>query len=280
MSSADAAASSSPAPTSLSRVLRWGRDAANGIGGAILPATCVACDRHWVAGGGRVCDDCRATIDKLHATPYCGRCGRSMSTFAIRMRDCPQCMHERHWNVKRLVRVGPYDSPLRDMLVSLKYRGEHRIAAACGRMLADSIATEPWSGEIDLLVPVPMHYWRRWQRPCNHAEVLAEAVSRRMGIPLRRAAVHRPRYAPSQTEARSRAQRFEHVKDSFAPSRRPGVEGRRVCIVDNVVVTGATLHEVSKVLRKAGAAAIYAAVFARSAMPGDQRFVDGPDIQP
>jgi ComF family protein len=183
-------------------------------------------------------------------------------------------MHERHWNVRRLVRVGPYAAPLRDMLISLKYHGEHRTAVACGRGLAAAIKTEPWSSEIDLFVPVPMHYWRRLQRPCNHADALAEVVSRLLQIPLRRAAVHRPTYAPSQTQARSRAERFEHVKGSFAPTRKPGVSGKRVCIIDNVVVTGATLHEVSKVLRKSGASKVFAAVFARAPMPGDLRFIN------
>lgn len=168
-----------------------------------------------------------------------------------------------------LARVGAYHDPLRGMLLRLKYHGDPRAGELCGRLLADAIADAPWAGRIEQLVPVPMHYWRRLQRPGNHAEQLARVIARYLRLPLRRAAIHRPRYAPSQTEARSRTERFRHVRDSFAPSRRPGVAGKRVCIVDNLVVTGATLHEISKVLRRAGASEIYAAVVARSESTGD-----------
>src|SRR5690606_33268691 len=126
--------------------------------------------------------------------------------------------------------------PLRALLVSLKYHGEQRVAECCGERLASAVAAEPWRDPIDLLVPVPMHPWRRIQRPCNHAAVLADVVGRRLGIPVRHAAVHRSRYAPSQTEARSPAERFAHVKDSFAARRWHGVAGRTVCVIDNVTV--------------------------------------------
>ncbi|RMF74670.1 MAG: hypothetical protein D6744_14295, partial [Planctomycetota bacterium] len=67
----------------------------------------------------------------------------------------------------------------------------------------------------------------------------------------------------------SRTARFENVRGCFAPTRRPAVAGARVCIVDNLLVTGATIHEVAKVLRAAGARRIYAAVAARTVMSGD-----------
>ncbi len=103
-----------------------------------------------------------------------------------------------------------------------------------------------------------------------------------MKIPVRRA-VRRIKYTRSQTHVESRAQRFENVKGCFGPAswfRLLGrVRGRTVCIVDNLLVTGATLYEVSKVLRRAGAKRIYAAVIGRTVLAGDFQAAAVPEAQ-
>jgi ComF family protein len=248
--------------------------AAGKLGGslldALLPQTCVACDG-WIAGNeGRVCPACQAAIETAQAVPYCPRCGRTMSPLAIHEKYCARCRTERFWNVAGVARVGLYrDETLRRLLVGLKFTGSERQADYLGALLADAMRRTRWAGELEALVPVPMHRLRRWQRPCDHARLLAEAISRRLSIPVRKAAVRRVKYSISQTQTLSQAARFQNVKDCFGPARRPKIAGQTVCIIDNLLVTGATIYEVSKVLRKAGAKRIYAAVVARSTLPGD-----------
>jgi predicted amidophosphoribosyltransferase len=134
--------------------------------------------------------------------------------------------------------------------------------------MAEALRELPWLHELDALVPVPMHWLRRWQRRCNHTMVLTTALSKELGIPLLKG-VLREKNTPSQTHVTSRTKRFENVKGCFAVNRPDRVAGKTVCIVDNLIVTGATAHEVSKVLRKAGAKRIYLAVAARTAIPSD-----------
>jgi len=237
---------------------------------ALLPQTCVACDGWIPANSPPLCPACRAAIERTRALPYCPRCGRTKPPASIHEKHCARCRTERFWNVAGLARVGLYrEEALRRMLVGLKFTGGERNAAQLGGLLADALREKPWLGELDALVPVPMHRLRRWQRPCNHARILAAAVAQRLSLPVRPAAVRRVKYAISQTRTFSRAQRFKNVEGCFGPARRPNVAGRTVCIIDNLLVTGATIHEVSKVLRKAGAKRIYAAVVARSTLPGD-----------
>jgi ComF family protein len=237
----------------------------------VLPNACAAC-RQPVDGFGRsLCGPCAATICADRDRNYCGRCGRTLAALAIRERDCAGCGTERFWNVRRVVRVGTYSQPLRRLLVGLKFYRGSRNANVAGKLLADELGRQIWIHEIDCLVPVPMHRLRRLQRPCDHARTLAEQVGRRLGIPVLRA-VRRPRYTPSQMRFPSRAARFENVAGCFKAVRRPRVEGRTVCIIDNLIVTGATVHEMSKVLRRAGAVRVYAAVVARSVPPGDSQW--------
>jgi len=200
-----------------------------------------------------------------------------MSPFAIHEKGCARCRTERFWNVAGVARIGEYrEESLRRLLVGLKFTGRERQADYLGELLADALGKRKWIGEVEALVPVPMHRLRRWQRPCDHAQMLAEAVSRRLGVPVRKAAVRRVKYSISQTRTVSQAARFRNVKGCFGPTHRPKIAGKTVCIIDNLLVTGATIHEVSKVLRKAGAKRIYAAVVARASLPGDPQ----PQLEP
>jgi ComF family protein len=248
---------------------------------AVSPQTCVACEawiRGWIPPSiPALCDDCRAATEEVSAGAYCPYCARSTSPMTIDEQGCGRCRREDHWNVAGIVRVGTWraasehDGPLARLLLDLKYHGRERNAELLGGLLAERLRTAVWFRELDALVPVPMHWLRRWQRPSDHARLLAEAVSRRTGVPVRCAAVRRVRYATSQARVASRQARFENVRGCFGPSRWPGIAGQTVCIIDNLLVTGATIHEVSKVLRKSGAKRIYAAVVARSAPPGDDQ---------
>jgi len=192
---------------------------------------------------------------------------------AIHESACARCEHERFWNVAAVVRVGPYTPHIRRLLTGLKYGGRLRNADLAADLLAAVLARQGWVAGLDGLVPVPMHWLRRWQRPCDHAGLVAAALGRRLDLPVLRV-VRRVRHTPSQTNVASQAQRFANVKGCFRAVNEPEVRGRRVCIIDNLIATGATAHEVAKVLRRAGAREIYAAVVARTVLAGDVQAAD------
>lgn len=236
----------------------------------IVPDMCAACGQPQTVGRVPLCADCDAARVERSALSMCPRCARIVRPEAVHGDRCYRCQREPSWNIAGIACVGPYEHPLAPVLLGLKFGGHERNADALADWLAQAIERRPWCGEIDLLVPVPMHWLRRMQRPCRHADVLCAALSRRMRIPMSRA-VARTRYSPSQMHVPSRNDRFENVHGCFGPRRWPAprVTGLTVCIVDNLLMTGATVHEVSKVLRKAGAKRIYAAVAARSRAPND-----------
>lgn len=249
----------------------------HGLFDAVFPRCCIGCNEVIEGERGDLCEDCTADLAAAAAVYSCPKCGRSAHRMSVIDGRCRGCRSEPTWNIRELVRIGEYTGLLRASIIRLKHIGDEADARLLGTRLAAAIATRPWASDLEMLVPVPMHRMRRWQRPCDHAFVLAQAVSaalpRSLGrrIPVRNAAVWRNRYAPSQTRYQTRHERFANVKDCFAPTKHPGVEGKTVCLVDNIVVSGATLYELSKVLRKAGARNVYAAVAARSALAGDPR---------
>jgi ComF family protein len=252
----------------LFNALEHARVLLGGLADALLPQTCVVCGEAIPSDQAPACPNCEAQLETVRQVPYCPRCGRSARPVTIDEHGCGWCRGERFWNVAGVARVGAYELPIRRLIVGLKYQGRERNGAYLAELIAAAVRACPWSTEIEALVPVPMHWLRRWQRRCDHALVLSSVLSRELGIPVLNG-VLREKNTPSQTQIVSRAKRFENVKGCFAVNHPKRVAGKTVCIVDNLIATGATVHEVSKVLRKAGAKRIYAAVIARTIIPGD-----------
>ncbi|MDX2198427.1 MAG: ComF family protein [Phycisphaerae bacterium] len=234
----------------------------------IYPPICLGCGAD--AATGRLCDECDGRIKAMERLPACHRCGRTAQLFAVREEGCAYCIGETTWNFAGLARVGIYEPPLRDIVLQLKYAGRMAQGEWLAQRLAEAIRRAAWFDELDALVPVPMHWLRRLQRPCDHALALTRETARRLRLPVVRA-VRRVKYAPSQTALSSLAARFQNVVGSFEPRQRWGgksaIAGRTVCVVDNFLSSGATLRETVKAVRKCGAKRIYAAVVARG---GDQ----------
>lgn len=235
----------------------------------VLPQTCAACGAASVGAAGVLCASCRSTLVGLAALPSCPRCGRLRRPESIHAEHCAGCRTESFWNVGGVSLVGPYSDPVKAAILKLKFGGDARCAGLLGEWLASAMRSQAWYEQIEMLVPVPMHRLRRLQRRCDHALELAREAGLRLKLPVQQAAVRRVRYAPSQTRAISRYGRFEQVRDCFAAAPKANVRDRTVCIVDNLIVSGATVHEVSRVLRSAGAKRIYCAVVARSVLPGE-----------
>jgi ComF family protein len=153
---------------------------------------------------------------------------------------------------------------LRVLVHELKYRGRRRVA----ERLADRLAAEPTAWLLlspdAVLVPVPLHPGRRWERGFNQAELLARALARRSGLPHEARALRRRRPTTPQTGLTA-AGRRRNMAGAFLVRRPDLVAGRTVVLVDDVVTTGATAMACARALRQAGARAVRLLTVARVA---------------
>jgi ComF family protein len=135
------------------------------------------------------------------------------------------------------------------------------LAAPLGRYLTKAL---PVDGPLfDLVVPMPLHWFRRWRRGFNQSELLAREVSRRLGLPMAAGVLARRRHAPPQSGLSSAARR-RNVAGLFSVKDRLEVEGRRVLLVDDVLTTGATAQSAARALKSAGAAQVVVLTLARA----------------
>ncbi len=116
---------------------------------------------------------------------------------------------------------------------------------------------------VDCVVPVPLHWLRRWQRGYNQSASLALGLATGLRLPVQKWWLKRIRNTPSQ-KILSATARKENVRGAFGVRSTAALAGRSVLLVDDVMTTGATAHEAARMLRKAGAKRVLVAVLARA----------------
>jgi ComF family protein len=147
---------------------------------------------------------------------------------------------------------------------ALKYGGDLVVARVLGEALAKEVAAEG----VDVIIPMPLSAQRLRERGFNQALEIARFVSRATGIPIATDACRRVLDTAAQAALPWNA-RARNVRGAFICDA--DLRDRTVAIVDDVMTTGATLDELAKNIRHAGAREIRAWVVAR-ALKQDQVF--------
>ena len=126
----------------------------------------------------------------------------------------------------------------------LKYMGDFGEGAHYSGMLGNFMKDSPLYRDIDLIIPVPLHWARHWNRGYNQAEVIARKISEALGgVAVRTDILVRSHYTRTQTKLGVLA-KSDNVHGAFALRRETAaqVSGcRHILIVDDVFTTGATM---------------------------------------
>lgn len=217
---------------------------------ALLPQHCLLCGA-W-SGKAQVCEACRANLP-YHAAPACPICAAAMPEENI----CGRCL-QRPPAFDRTLAAFSYAFPLDALIRSFKYSGNLALARVLAEPLARLAARQP---RPDALIPLPLHASRLRERGFNQSMEIARIVSNELGIPLLTDACERVRATAPQTSLHWK-KRAGNIRGAFACGA--DLRGKKIAVVDDVMTTGATLDEFSRVLRKAGAAEVGAWVVART----------------
>lgn len=218
---------------------------------AVLPPLCLCCGA-VVAEPGSLCPECWARMAFL-APPLCHACGHpfDVDPGAEGHALCGPCLAKAPpWSRARA--VFRYDDVSKPLILRFKHADRLEGAVAFARWMARAGAE--LLADAQVIVPVPLHRWRLLARRYNQAAMLALALGRVSGVATVPDAMVRLRRTIVQGHM-DREQRRRNVAGAFAvpARRRRAVEGRRVLLVDDVLTTGATTGECSRVLLKAGA---------------------------
>jgi ComF family protein len=154
---------------------------------------------------------------------------------------------------------GSYEETLRQLIHLFKYSQVRPLARPLGALLARAI---PREHRFDLIIPMPLHWRKRWSRGYNQSELLAREISRRWGVPLSKPVRRVKATAPQAGLTHSK--RRLNVRAAFAVRKGTSLAGLRVLLIDDVVTTGATASACAQTLKRAGASHVAVAAIART----------------
>jgi len=221
--------------------------------------TCVRNIHAWAGGDCLLCGAesgpellCPACIGELPALPEsCPQCALPSPAAAV----CGSCIN-RSPHFDATFALWRYEFPCDGLVQALKYRAQLALAG----FFARSLASRPLP-EVDVVLPMPLHAKRLAERGFNQALEIARGLARYRGTPIEPRGVLRVKNTPPQTEL-PYEDRAKNVRGAFLCEL--DLSGASVAVLDDVMTTGATLNELARVLKRAGARRVENFVIART----------------
>jgi ComF family protein len=159
---------------------------------------------------------------------------------------CPACLlNPPRW--QKIIAPLQYRGLVRDYLIQLKFSEALYLARSLGQECIDPFRQSLPKPEV--LLPVPLHRTRLFERGYNQAYEIATVLSGALGIPIDRHALTRTRPTSSQSGLSS-PQREHNIRNAFAYT--PHQEYSHVALIDDIVTTGSTVTEITSVLHSGG----------------------------
>lgn len=222
-----------------------------------FPPQCLVCET-LVPTHGTLCTDCWNNVPFI-SDPMCACCGLPLEFSVDADSLCGECLRE-HPPYSRARAAFVYNDLSRSLILKLKYQDEMYLAPIFSGWMASAGAELIRAS--DVIVPVPLHYWRMMTRRYNQSLLLARGLSRHTGLTLLAHGLRRIRHTQQQ-KGLTRPQREKNVKGAFSVSEKDAVKGKTILLIDDVMTTGATLNACTETLLKAGASQVNVLTLAR-----------------
>jgi ComF family protein len=237
------------------------RRISTGLFSLVFPDECRICEKPLrEVSRIPVCRACLAKPEPLAAEYFCVQCRTPfLSRYPLDEEGrCGLC--------RRGVRgfdaaysFGFYEGELRELIHLFKYGRVQTLAGPLGRLLSVAVPREE---RFDAIVPMPLHWRKRWQRGFNQSDLLARELGRRIHVPVQRA-LRRIRSTAAQAGL-TNAKRRLNVSGAFRAKKAKSLAGQKVLLIDDVMTTGATAASCARAIKIAGARSVTLLTVARA----------------
>ena len=245
----------------------------------LIPARCVCCGGRLLRSERHLCLSCLADLPYTYfwTTPHNKMADAFNSLIQRALSDDAP-----YQPYSRATALFYYQGAYESLTKAVKYGGDARLGVWLGRQLGARLAEAGFAGgrgsgpnggeaagspdpavasealpPVTAVVPVPLHWRRRWKRGYNQAELIARGAAAALGVPLRTDLLRKARSTGSQT-ALSQEERLANVARAFRANRRAlarlATSAPSAChllLIDDVFTTGATLFSVRQALMAA-----------------------------
>lgn len=227
----------------------------------IIGKRCQVCSKvlEGVHYGIMLCSDC---ADQLvpRTGGYCAMCARVYALDDESTHLCLDCrLKPVLWDGIAFHSV--YQGLLRDMIIRYKFNADLGLGNVLGSLLYEAASNHHYE-YLDWIIPVPLHDIRLQSRGFNQSLELSRILGKKTKLPVLKDALVKVRHTPPQSSMGKKS-RLKSLKGVFQV-RTDIVKNSRIILVDDIMTTGSTLKECSKVLLEAGVAEIRVAILSRA----------------
>jgi ComF family protein len=204
-----------------------------------FPKYCVGCEESLVKGEELICTRCILEMPRsnYHLEPENAFYNKLKGRLPIKY----------VMSLFKFVKAGR----VQHVLHALKYKNKPELGRLLGKIYGDELAKTGYSGQFEMIIPVPLHPQKKKRRGYNQSEEFALGIGESLQIECTEAFLKRLKMTETQTK-RTRLKRWENVKEVFEVLSPDKINGRKIMLVDDVVTTGATLEAAGRVLVDAG----------------------------
>ncbi len=226
----------------------------------VYPRRCGGCGGEVTGRGMHLCWECLAGAVYVK-DPLCSCCGDPVDGAVHHAFLCSWCRrtHPAFAEARSAIRLR---GPMKDVIHAFKYERACHLAGDLGGFLVGCVQAHYSEIAFDGVTYVPLHPLKARERSFNQSRLLAVSVARKLGIPILHRSLSRVRVTRTQTRL-SAEERKANVRGAFEARMPEWTEGRRLLLVDDVMTTGATVAECSRVLMDAGAVSVHVVTVAR-----------------
>ncbi len=214
----------------------------------LFPSTCACCGDVLLTGEKQICINCLAN---LTATFYSAHDDNHTE------RQLAGRIPYQHATSLYVFRKG---NTVQQLVHAMKFHSNSDLCIFMGRQMGLELLHSGRFDDIDLLVPVPLHWWRRLRRGYNQSELLCRGIAQVMHREVNTRALRRHRYTQQQSLQAS-SDREKNVQGAFSLRRPDDLAGRHILLVDDVLTTGATISSCCDALKNVNNLKISIATF-------------------
>ncbi len=211
----------------------------------IYPPQCFICDKLVMTKG--LCSVC---FNSLKAPiKYCISCGFILPKDALH-KQCGSCVNKDYF-FNYVYYKYSYSPQIFTLVNKFKDNDAMYLSKYISKTLSDIILHNNQLLGYDIIIPTPMHFFKLMKRKYNHIAILAKQISKNVGIPSNMFILKKIKNTKNQ-KFLSQTERLKNVKGSFDVSNKYKdlIKGKKIILLDDIITTGSTIYECSKVLKK------------------------------